>query len=152
MIVDSTLTFAARRNVPVRYNRDLVEKTLHTMKRVSEIRARRERVFTRERLTKHKARHLAEDRRLVEENQHLLPPSERTIKSAIYDVAEEDIEGSMPLESAIGGVLDQEMDSDIDMVSDEDDSDMESEEEIKKPVKMQTKQKLKMKRGGGLST
>ncbi|OBT70649.1 hypothetical protein VF21_10263, partial [Pseudogymnoascus sp. 05NY08] len=28
MVVDSTLTFAARRNVPVRYNRDLVATTL----------------------------------------------------------------------------------------------------------------------------
>merc|ERR1712093_462918 len=43
MVVDSTLTFAARRNVPVRYNRDLVAKTLNAMERVSEIRQRRER-------------------------------------------------------------------------------------------------------------
>merc|ERR1712093_615680 len=35
MVVDSTLTFAARRNVPVRYNRDLVAKTLNAMERVS---------------------------------------------------------------------------------------------------------------------
>src|SRR5271170_4400774 len=28
MVVDSTLTFAARRNVPIRYNRDLVATTL----------------------------------------------------------------------------------------------------------------------------
>ncbi|RMY53055.1 hypothetical protein D0863_14070 [Hortaea werneckii] len=42
MTVDSTLQFAQRRNVPVRYNRELVATTLQAMQRVGEIRARRE--------------------------------------------------------------------------------------------------------------
>ncbi|KAF2455933.1 ribosomal protein L24e-domain-containing protein [Lineolata rhizophorae] len=77
MTVDSTLAFAARRNVPVRYNRDLVASTLKAMQRVSEIRAKRERRFYRERMRGNKARQLEADRRLVAENQHLLPPEER---------------------------------------------------------------------------
>ena len=73
MVVDSTLTFAARRNVPTRYSRDLVAATLKTMQRVSEIRARRERVFYKNRMAGNSAKKRAADRKLVEENQHMLP-------------------------------------------------------------------------------
>ncbi|KAI2624038.1 ribosome biogenesis protein RLP24 [Hypomontagnella submonticulosa] len=73
MTVDSTLQFAARRNVPVRYNRELVAKTLKAMERVSEIRQKRERVFAKRRLAGKRARDLANDRRLVETHGHLLP-------------------------------------------------------------------------------
>lgn len=73
MLVDTTLTFAARRNVPVRYNRDLVATTLKAMQRVAEIRARRERVFYRKRMEGNKERAKAADRKLVAENEHLLP-------------------------------------------------------------------------------
>lgn len=73
MTVDSTLAFGARRNVPVRYDRDLVQKTLKAMERVNEIRARRERVFYKRRMAGKKERELARARRLVAENEHLLP-------------------------------------------------------------------------------
>ncbi|EEY22757.1 ribosome biogenesis protein RLP24 [Verticillium alfalfae VaMs.102] len=56
MTVDSTLQFAARRNVPVRYDRDLVQKTLKAMERVSEIRSRRERVFYKKRMAGNRQR------------------------------------------------------------------------------------------------
>jgi large subunit ribosomal protein L24e len=77
MTVDSTLSFAARRNVPVRYNRDLVATTLKAMQRVSEIRSKRERQFYKNRMRGNKERDLEADRKLVAENQHLLPPAER---------------------------------------------------------------------------
>jgi large subunit ribosomal protein L24e len=73
MVVDSTLTFAARRNVPVRYNRDLVATTLKAMQRVAEIRQKRERVFYKKRMEGNKERAKAADRKLVAENSHLLP-------------------------------------------------------------------------------
>jgi len=73
MTVDSTLQFAARRNVPVRYNRDLVNRTLAAMERISEIRAKRERVFYKKRMAGKRARQLAEDRKLVSTHSHLLP-------------------------------------------------------------------------------
>jgi large subunit ribosomal protein L24e len=73
MVVDSTLTFAARRNVPVRYNRDLVATTLKAMQRVSDIRQRRERVFYKKRMEGNKEREKAANRKLVAENEHLLP-------------------------------------------------------------------------------
>lgn len=87
MTVDSTLAFAARRNVPVRYNRDLVATTLKAMQRVSEIRAKRERQFYKNRMRGNKARALEADRKLVAENQHLLPPSQR---KAAQELVEDD--------------------------------------------------------------
>ena len=50
MTVDSTLAFAQRRNIPVRYNRDLVQTTLKAMSRITEIRSRRERAFYKARM------------------------------------------------------------------------------------------------------
>lgn len=73
MTVDTTLQFAARRNIPVRYDRNLVSKTLKVMQRVSEIRARRERVFFKNRMAGNKERVRAANRKLVAENEHLLP-------------------------------------------------------------------------------
>ena len=73
MIVDSTLTFAARRNIPVRYNRELVATTLKAMQRLSDIRAKRERVFYKNRMAGNKERERAANKKLVAENEHLLP-------------------------------------------------------------------------------
>jgi large subunit ribosomal protein L24e len=77
MIVDSSLLvsqFAKRRNVPVKYDRNLVAATIKAMERVEEIRQRRERVFTRRRLAGKVARDKkrAEDRRVVAEGEHLI--------------------------------------------------------------------------------
>ncbi|KAF8541934.1 ribosomal protein L24e-domain-containing protein [Trichophaea hybrida] len=96
MVVDTTLTFAARRHVPTRYSRDLVAKTLTAMQRVEEIRRRRERVFYKNRMAGNKERQRAANKKLVEENQHLLPPSQRTIPDRLVreeEVAVEDTEG-----------------------------------------------------------
>jgi len=73
MIVDSTLQFASRRNVPVRYDRELVAQTLRAMERISEIRARRERAFYKKRMAGKRAREVMENRKLVSKNEHLLP-------------------------------------------------------------------------------
>lgn len=76
MTVDSTLEFEKRRNVPVRYDRDLVTATLGAMQRIQEIKARRERAFYRARMAnaaggnvKEKAKQV--DRLAVHRNQHL---------------------------------------------------------------------------------
>jgi large subunit ribosomal protein L24e len=135
MTVDSTLQFAARRNVPVRYNRDLIHTTLKAMSRVSEIRARRERAFYKARMKGNKERQRADDRKLVEENQHLLPPSER------WAVQEQDADV-------------EEMEVDVEKVKEqvakrrkEIEADELSEEET---PKITVKRKLRMKAGGGV--
>jgi large subunit ribosomal protein L24e len=95
MVVDSTLTFAARRNIPTRYNRDHIETTLKAMERVSEIRAKRERAFYKKRMAGNKERQKAADRKLVEENEHLLPrqrASERMAQEAAAATLQEDQE------------------------------------------------------------
>lgn len=73
MTVDSTLVFGARRNVPVKYDRELVNKTLRAMDRISEVRTRRERVFYKNRMAGRRAQELREARKLVAEHEHLLP-------------------------------------------------------------------------------
>lgn len=100
MVVDTTLTFSARRHVPTRYSRDLVAKTLTAMQRVEDIRARRERVFYRNRMAGNKQREREANRKLVAENQHLLPRDQRTDIVAAdkeADVVSED--GMMHVES-----------------------------------------------------
>ncbi|KAI9050018.1 hypothetical protein LZ554_006163 [Drepanopeziza brunnea f. sp. 'monogermtubi'] len=92
MVVDSTLTFAARRNVPVRYNREHMAATLNAMERVSEIRQKRERVFYRKRMAGNKERQREMDRKLVAENEHLLTkerPSVRKAREAAEALGEE---------------------------------------------------------------
>jgi large subunit ribosomal protein L24e len=77
MIVDSSLVlsqFAKKRNIPVKYDRNLVAATIKAMERVEEIRARRERAFTKRRLGGKLARERKreEDRRVVAEGEHLI--------------------------------------------------------------------------------
>jgi large subunit ribosomal protein L24e len=98
MTVDSTLQFAARRNVPVRYDRELMGKTLKAMERVSEIRQRRERVFYKKRMAGKRERELATARKLVAENEHLLPRMRGSEKKRLRELglAEEEIEEMEP--------------------------------------------------------
>jgi len=50
MTIDSTIDFEKRRNVPVRYDRELLNTTIKAMKRVAEIKSRRERAFFKHRM------------------------------------------------------------------------------------------------------
>ncbi|KAK0197032.1 ribosomal protein L24e-domain-containing protein [Armillaria mellea] len=50
MTIDSTIDFEKRRNVPVRYDRELMKTTITAMKRVGEIKQRRERAFWKSRM------------------------------------------------------------------------------------------------------
>jgi len=121
MIVDTTLTFAARRNVPVRYNRDLVATTLKAMQRVSEIRARRERVFYKNRMAGNKEREKAANRKLVAENEHLLPrvrASDRMAEEIVEPLVEGQTvklpaqETKMKRRLLVGGGVEDQMDVD----------------------------------------
>lgn len=49
ILQDSTIDFEKRRNVPVRYDRELVQTTIKAMKRIAEIKNRRERAFFKHR-------------------------------------------------------------------------------------------------------
>jgi len=66
MTLDTTLTFAARRQIPTRYNRELAATTLRAMERISEIRARRERAFYKNRMAGNKEREVAAAKKVIE--------------------------------------------------------------------------------------
>ena len=64
MTIDSTIEFEKRRNVPVRYDRDLLATTVKAMKRISEIKQKRERVFYKQRVASKK---LVEKQNMIKE-------------------------------------------------------------------------------------
>lgn len=132
MTVDSTLQFAQRRNVPVRYNRELVATTLQAMSRVGEIRARREKQFYKNRMKGNRSKQLEADRKLVEENQHLLPPEYRDQVQQVLEPQKEDMEVE-------------------DMEEELDPEELEQEEKLDaKKQKAKGKKKQKLVRGGGV--
>jgi large subunit ribosomal protein L24e len=123
MVVDSTLLFAARRNVPVRYNRESISTTLEAMKKVADIHARRERVFYKKRMAGNKLRQRELDTKLVAESEHLLPQeraSERLRREA-EEMGVETMEVAGIMETRkqrvkqrllVGGGVEEEMDVD----------------------------------------
>ena len=66
MTVDSTIEFEKRRNVPVRYDRNLMETTIKAMKRVSEIKQKRERVFYKHRMAASREKQRAHRKKTLE--------------------------------------------------------------------------------------
>ena len=56
MTVDSVLEFEQRRNEPTRYNRDLMVKTIQAMKKIDEIKTRRQQRFFDRRMAKAEAK------------------------------------------------------------------------------------------------
>ncbi|KAF2865220.1 ribosomal protein L24e-domain-containing protein [Massariosphaeria phaeospora] len=137
LTVDSTLQFAQRRNVPVRYNRELIQTTLKAISRVGDIRKRRERAFYKARMRGNKERQRADDRKLVEENQHLLPPAERYA----VEKAAEDME--VDVEQIRAKVDRRRKEIAVDALD-------EGESEAEEVPKLKSKRKLKMKVGGGV--
>lgn len=94
MIVDSSLVlsqFAKKRNVPVKYDRNLMAATLNAMERVEDIRTRRERVFTKRRLAGKLARERQReaDRKVVNEGEHLIRKELREREEGLPMVAEQ---------------------------------------------------------------
>lgn len=128
LVVDSTLTFAARRNVPVRYNRELVATTLKAMSRIEEIRQKRERAFYKNRMRGNKERQMAADRKLVEQNPELLRMREVELRRKA-----EKLERKA-----------QESDDEMMDVESEEESESESEEEaVKQKVVLKAKRKAR---------
>lgn len=135
LAVDSTLTFSARRNVPVRYNRDLVATTLKAMARVEEIRQKRERTFYKNRMKGNKERQLALDKKLVESNPELLKMREVEIaRKLAKQEAREQREAEEDEEEE-----EEESDEEMDI-----ESESESEEEaVKQKVLLKNKKRSK---------
>lgn len=129
LVVDSTLTFAAKRNVPVRYNRELVATTLKAMSRIEEIRLKRERAFYKNRMRGNKERQLASDRKLVETNPELLRMRDVELRKKAEKLAAADAES-------------ESEDEDEDMMDVESEEE-ESDEELKQKVVLKAKRKAR---------
>ncbi|CAK9441053.1 uncharacterized protein LODBEIA_P49220 [Lodderomyces beijingensis] len=149
LVVDSTLTFASRRNVPVRYNRDLVATTLKGMSRIEEIRQRRERAFYKNRMKGNKERELAADRKLVADNPELLRLREVELRrkaeklAAKENAIEEDGDEDEEVEEE---EEDEEMVSEDEEMESESESEGETEKEsgkVKQKVLLKNKRKAK---------
>lgn len=67
----------------MKYNRDEVAKTLAAMKRIEEVRLKRERVFYKKRMEGNKERQKEADRKLVAEYEHLLPRMRASERAAL---------------------------------------------------------------------
>lgn len=135
LVVDSTLTFAARRNVPVRYNRELVATTLTAMSRIEEIRLKRERAFYKNRMRGNKERQLAADRKLVESNPELLRMRDVELRKKAERQARKEAK-------------EQEVEEDEEEEEEDDEMDVESEsesedEEVKQKVVLKARRKTR---------
>ena len=82
MTIDSTFEFEKRRNVPVRYDRDLMQKTVQAMKRIEEIRRKREKAFYVQRIEKGRVVERAEMVKEVAKSADLLQESTGAVKIA----------------------------------------------------------------------
>ena len=134
MTVDSTLSFAARRNIPVRYDRNLVASTIKAMDRVSEIKARREKVFHKQRMAGNKERVRQENARLVAEQGHLLPRERASVRRE-RERMDVDAEGAM-----VGEEVMEDLEEEL----------SEEEEVVKQKSKDKQKAKQRLLVGGGV--
>ncbi|CCG82426.1 Ribosome biogenesis protein RLP24 [Taphrina deformans PYCC 5710] len=92
MVIDTTLTFAARRNVPIKYNRDTVQKTLQAMERVSEIRKKRELAFYKSRMAGNKDRELEAAKKLIAANIPMYAEQAEEVPDLMETISEDEEE------------------------------------------------------------
>lgn len=132
MIVDQNLLlgqFAKRRNAPVKYDRNLVQATMKAIERIEEIRAKRDRVFTRRRLSgkAQRDKKRREDLKVVAEGEHLIRKELQDLEMAREEhlkdsitmepetqrlVGEERLKLKSKRKMLIGGGTEEEMDVD----------------------------------------
>jgi len=92
--VDSTFEFEKRRNRPVKYDRDLMGKTITAMQRVSQIKERREATFHSNRMKDAKVVKKQQARVEIEKSIELLAPAvaqRETVMQNVVDSARERI-------------------------------------------------------------
>ena len=75
LTVDSTFEFEKRRNRPIRYNRETMELTLRAMKKVEEVKEKRQAKFMELRMRAHKGAHKEKIRAEIEKGMSVLVPA-----------------------------------------------------------------------------
>ena len=140
MTCDPVLEFEQRRNEPVRYNRDLMVKTIQAMKKLDEIKARRQQRFFERRMAKAKAKKRTDIEAELLKHADLIP--EGKVKQFIMKKREQKLQERQEKyakERAHGA-----MGKDVDMLVE--DSEEESVEEVK------VAQTIKAKKSGKAKT
>lgn len=137
LAVDSTLAFAKRRNVPVRYNRDLVQTTLAAMTRIEEIRQKRERAFYKNRMRGNKEKDFNFDKKLVESHPELLRMREVELR-----IAEEKRQRR---EAKLAAAAEEDEQSDESMDVSESEESEEEQEAAPIAIKLQNKRKSRVR-------
>ncbi|KAI8050454.1 ribosomal protein L24e-domain-containing protein [Syncephalis plumigaleata] len=87
MTIDATFEFEKRRNIPVRYDRNLMQTTVQAMQRVHEIRKRRERVHFKNRMSGKRDQERAQDIKELQRGVELI--SSASLKAKILAQKEE---------------------------------------------------------------
>lgn len=95
LTVDPSFEFEKRRNVPIKYNRELWEKTVDAIKRVSEIKEKRTGLYVMQRLRKGREKEIEMDVKDVQKNLSLIRSpaaglKERQSKEAAQQAAMEE--------------------------------------------------------------
>jgi len=116
LTVDPCFEFEKRRNVPVKYDRELWSKTIDAIKKVNEIKERRERHYVMERLRKGTQREIHNDVRDVQKNIALIRAPEGIRKKDKQMETEQEEEEEIVYEDAhvmekklAAGIIDVEM-------------------------------------------
>ncbi|XP_051896402.1 probable ribosome biogenesis protein RLP24 [Pristis pectinata] len=96
LTVDNSFEFEKRRNVPVKYQRELWSVSVKAMKRVEEIKQKRQARFIMNRLKKNKELQTKADIKEVKQNIHLIkaPHAENSkkLEEKIVETLQEDME------------------------------------------------------------
>jgi large subunit ribosomal protein L24e len=135
MVVDSVLEFEQRRNVPTRYNRTLMVKTLQAMKKVDDIKGKRQERFFMRRMAKASAKKKLDIERELMKHSDLI--SDAKVKTFI----EMKKEAKRLSENKRRGI--KEMVTDVNML--ESDVDEEEEAVVLEKVKAKAKKSQKTK-------
>ena len=145
LINDPVLEFEKRRNVPTRYNRDLMVKTIQAMKRVDEIKAARKQRHFDKRMDAHKQKKKQDAENELMKHVDLI--SDPAIKDYIRKKKEQKLKSKAERQS--GGIAKKKamaLDS-----SDDEDMDVESEsEEEEVQVKQKALAKVKVGKKAGI--
>ena len=86
---DSTIEFEKRRNIPIRYDRELVQTTIKAMKRVAEIKAKRERAFFKHRMAVAKEKHSESRKSKKERKERMVAARDAAIAKTYADAEQE---------------------------------------------------------------
>mmetsp|Transcript_59551 Transcript_59551/g.140304 ORF Transcript_59551/g.140304 Transcript_59551/m.140304 type:complete len:157 (-) Transcript_59551:26-496(-) len=83
MVLDSTFEFEKRRNRPVKYDREKMAVTLRAMKKVAEIREKRERAFIKKRMQVKKVHEKVANLKELRQNIDIIQPAAVKMKERI---------------------------------------------------------------------